>query len=329
MNVHEILFALMIGMSTGLASLFLGSGGGLIIVPLLPLIANISARGAIGTSLLSVCLISSFNAWNFHKKSLISWKTVGALGIFAATGSFLAGRLTAFVSDFALQSVFAGLLLGLAFRTLRHLWKLRHPHDGRKVDGAGEEELESLDGMGPSEDFIEEEKKPNKETDVSSKKNRAKNPELKTKWAALIGLCMGFVSGFTGIGGGVVLVPFLSVFGWVKQKNIVPTSVATITITSAFGVLAFILKNGSSGSQEISTALQAASHPLQLGVVRLDLALAIVLAGMTTAHFAKNHREKLSPQKRDLLIAILLLSLSTRLLFVLIKTHFFMPVFGS
>ncbi len=57
-------------------------------------------------------------------------------------------------------------------------------------------------------------------------------------WGALpIGLGLGFLSGLTGVGGGIFLSPVLLLLGWAGAKRTAAVSVAFILVNSAAGLL--------------------------------------------------------------------------------------------
>jgi uncharacterized membrane protein YfcA len=57
-------------------------------------------------------------------------------------------------------------------------------------------------------------------------------------WAGLgIGAALGFLSGITGIGGGVFLSPILLLGGWAGQKTTAATSAPFILLNSISGLL--------------------------------------------------------------------------------------------
>lgn len=282
MELVPLFLSFVIGLGVGLASTFLGLGGGVLIVPLLPLVASVSARGAIATSLLTVFLVSIQNVWNFGRKGLINWRTGILIGVFSSLCSYGAGRLTAYFSEAILYLIFAAVLLFLAWRTIHH--SKRTPARV-KSNNAG-----ATDAFNDSH---------------ANTKNAPLFP------AALVGGMTGLISGFTGIGGGVFIVPLLSIYGWVRQNQIVPTSVLTIAMTSGAGVLAFI------GSQEI--AAEGVSRSLLSyfsSEVHYDLAAALFLGGLVTSSLGQRFHGRLNPQKRDWLIGLLLLALAFRILYL-------------
>ena len=70
-TVEFLLFCL--GVCIGLSSAFLGVGGGLIIVPLLPLFLPLSAAETMATSLFVVMITVFVNSISFIRKSLVDW----------------------------------------------------------------------------------------------------------------------------------------------------------------------------------------------------------------------------------------------------------------
>jgi uncharacterized protein len=262
--VTELLLAWTLGLGVGLSSTFLGLGGGIIIVPLLPLFADMPVRAVIGTSLITVFLVSFQNSLGFQKQLRIDWKVAIWIGSFSSVAAFLAGKLTGVASDLVLHSVFGCVLLILAGLTFMR---------------AGGHPLEvSPDG-------------------------RPRTTSART--AAGVGFGSGLVSGFTGIGGGVFVVPLLSMLGGIVQKNVVPTSVAAITMTSAAGAMAFLTEGLLSRSSVFQSEL------------RIDLAIALFLGAMVSSRIGMKHQNKLSPRNRDWLIGGLLLALALRTLTVI------------
>lgn len=60
-------------------------------------------------------------------------------------------------------------------------------------------------------------------------------------WGALpIGLGLGFLSGLTGVGGGIFLSPVLLLLGWAGAKRTAAVSVAFILVNSAAGLLGHV-----------------------------------------------------------------------------------------
>ena len=62
-------------------------------------------------------------------------------------------------------------------------------------------------------------------------------------WAAFCGASIGWISGLTGIGGGVILSPLLLMVGWANQKQAAALSAAFILVNSISGFAGWLGQN--------------------------------------------------------------------------------------
>jgi uncharacterized membrane protein YfcA len=188
-----------LGLLAGLASGFLGIGGGLIIVPGLVLLFSYPIKRAVGVSLTTAVLVALVavlvelvvKGTNIH----VTMALVIAAG--SLLGSAIAARLLPRLGDRTLRMLFAGCLLVASSRMLMC---------ARAGDGAA---LTSLSAASPLAHLL----------------------------MLPIGVIAGVTSTLFGIGGGIVIVPCLSLFFHdVPFHAARATSLATILPTSAFGV---------------------------------------------------------------------------------------------
>ncbi len=63
-------------------------------------------------------------------------------------------------------------------------------------------------------------------------------------WGPVIGVLLGLVSGFVGIGGGIFLAPIMHAFGWGKPKQIAATASLFILANSVAGLGGQLQKHG-------------------------------------------------------------------------------------
>ncbi len=106
--VDFLLFCL--GICIGLSSSFLGVGGGLIIVPLLPLFVPIGAVETMATSLFVVMITVSVNSVSFIRKKLIDWPCF----LYIAIGSVSFSVLLSYIGVQGADIIFrVGLVLAL------------------------------------------------------------------------------------------------------------------------------------------------------------------------------------------------------------------------
>lgn len=265
MALSEFFFSAGIGLGVGLVSTILGLGGGIVVVPLLPLVAHVSARETIGTSLLTIFFVSMINVWRFHQRRQVVWLAALLIGVFAAAGSYVSAILTGFVSVFVLHATMACVLGLIAFFSLA-------PNGF-----GGGFQLPSRTGL------------------------------QRNLTSALIGWGSGLISGFTGVGGGVLITPLLGKLKGVAATRIVPTANAAMLLTSAAGAFGFFRSGLARGEGGV------------FGLVRVDLALALFLGAQITAPFGRRLQADFSPRLRNALIGVLLVGFAGRTLLLAIR----------
>lgn len=111
-----IALSLLIGVLLGL----LGGGGSILTVPVLVYLAGLSAKNAIITSLIVVCLTSLIAVVNHARHDKVCWSTGLAFGLTGMIGAFLGGRLAAYVPDSLLLVLFAVIMLAASLSMLRN-----------------------------------------------------------------------------------------------------------------------------------------------------------------------------------------------------------------
>ena len=125
------------------------------------------------------------------------------------------------------------------------------------------------------------------------KLNTVKKPVL-----IILGAALGFLSGLTGVGGGIFLSPILLYFGWAKTKVVSGVSAAFILVNSISGLLGMLSKSLTLPAGLAYWAIAAViggligaeygSRKLTNPTIRKLLALVLVLAGskMISVSFA-------------------------------------------
>jgi uncharacterized protein len=80
---------------------------------------------------------------------------------------------------------------------------------------------------------------------IFRKKETADDVNAKNQWWLYpVGALIGFVSGLTGIGGGVYLSPLLHLTGWGSSKKIAAASSVFILVNSLAGIITHVLVHG-------------------------------------------------------------------------------------
>jgi uncharacterized membrane protein YfcA len=104
----------LIGLLAGLFSALLGVGGGVVVVPLLILVARYEERPAMATSLAAVGLIASVGAVTYALHGELKPGAAAVVGLPAAAGAILGTWLQQRLATRTLTLAFAALLTGLA-----------------------------------------------------------------------------------------------------------------------------------------------------------------------------------------------------------------------
>ena len=123
---YILLFGL--GILSGLSVTYLGMGGSVYIVPLLPFLADLSPYETIQLSFLFLCVMAFINSIIFISRKMVVWslfKTVASVG---AGVAFLASLLISQIPPFHVRFtlwVFLGVILTFPFIIRRSSWILK------------------------------------------------------------------------------------------------------------------------------------------------------------------------------------------------------------
>lgn len=102
---------LLLGLGVGLLTGLIGAGGGFIIVPALALVAGLSMREAVATSLLIIAMNSAAGLLGQLDHVHVAWGVAGLLSAASIAGSFAGVRLAARISGQHLRRAFGALVL--------------------------------------------------------------------------------------------------------------------------------------------------------------------------------------------------------------------------
>jgi uncharacterized membrane protein YfcA len=105
---------LVIGLVAGLFSALLGVGGGIVVVPLLILLAHYAERPAMATSLAAVGLIALVGATTYAFHGEVKPGAAAVVGLPAALGAVFGTGLQQRLQGRTLSLGFAALLAGIA-----------------------------------------------------------------------------------------------------------------------------------------------------------------------------------------------------------------------
>ena len=122
---------LFIGVIAGLASGFVGIGGGLIIVPALIFFTGLDQHTAQGTSLaMMLPPIGVLAAMNYHSEQSIEWSYAACLAVTFILGAWLGSKWSLKLSPTIVRLIFAGFMIYSSTVMIIKSVKELMPNDG-------------------------------------------------------------------------------------------------------------------------------------------------------------------------------------------------------
>lgn len=191
---------LLIGLFSGAYGIVVGAGGGFILVPALLLIMHMSPTVAAGTGLVVVMINTISGVYGFIKQKRIAYELTLYIVLGAFPGSFIGIKLANILGPEVFYGAFAIMLILLG---LFLFWK----NTGNKS-----------------------------ETSAGAKTQKPLSLQRKVS-LILVGIVMGVVSTFFGIGGGWLMVPILIYLYRVAPHRATATSVFALSLYSIIGVM--------------------------------------------------------------------------------------------
>ena len=103
-----------IGVASGFLSALFGVGGGIVVVPLLVLLAGFDARVATATSLAAILLTALSGVTSFSLLDHVDWDAAVLVGLPAVAGSLAGVRIQHRISSRTLTLLFSVFLIAVA-----------------------------------------------------------------------------------------------------------------------------------------------------------------------------------------------------------------------
>lgn len=234
-----------IGLIAGSASGLLGVGGGFLVVPLLTLWARLDPRRASGTSLAAILPIAALGAAGYYLGAAtpqVNLPVAGLLVIGSVLGAYLGARFIAHVPRHALLVLLALILVAVA---LDELVRALVPRSAGLSPSGAAMPIDLFHGG----------------------------------LVVFAGLVIGVLSGLTGVGGGVFLVPVMVLGFGLTQHVAQGTSLVAILPTAAVGAVTHLRH----GNVDLRAALWIGAAGLPAVLAGTAAALALpqrVLAGL-------------------------------------------------
>lgn len=113
--------ALFLGVGVGLVSSFLGLGGGVLMVPLLPEFFELTQKQVIATSLMTIFLVVLTNTIGFAFKKTINWKVSFLVGPLAAVAAFIAGMKAQAINEKSLKIFLILIILYILLKLIAQI----------------------------------------------------------------------------------------------------------------------------------------------------------------------------------------------------------------
>lgn len=119
MTVTTLLYLLLIGLSAGVLSGFVGVGGGIIMVPMFVIFLGLSQHNAQGMSLAVMLPPVTFLAvYNYHQAGDIDWKMALIVSAIFIIGGFVGSKLALKIDQLILKKIFGVVMLVVAIKLM-------------------------------------------------------------------------------------------------------------------------------------------------------------------------------------------------------------------
>lgn len=223
---------LFIGLIAGGYGTIVGAGGGFIFVPALLLLLKMDPAIAAGSGLVIVLINSLSGVIGYAKQQQINYRIGIHIGIGALPGSIFGVWLLQVYASSYFYIVFATvlLLLGIFLFTKNTSFG----KSNRQVQtNSTEQEAQQQTGATGSDSFSR----------PPLANRQSESNQINGKWLLPLGLLMGILSSYLGIGGGWLLVPILIYLFKIPTHMATATSIFSLCMYSSYGVVSQIFYN--------------------------------------------------------------------------------------
>ncbi|MCI0449647.1 MAG: sulfite exporter TauE/SafE family protein [Chlorobi bacterium] len=273
MSLEVILILFGVGIAAGILSGLFGVGGGIIIVPSLIAVYSFinfnspySVHIAIATSLFTIIFTSISSSFKHYRNGNVILSAALLIGFSSVVTVYLFSKAAIALPGETLKKIFSVLLILIAVKML--------------FDKKGKDE-------GNTSQISEKDLKFN-------------------KWlGAAIGVLSGTIAAFSGLGGGIFVVPLMHYLMKFSFKKAIGTSSAAILLTSIAGVLSYFF-NMPSGAVDL---------PYAFGMVDTRSALPIIAASIPFAQIGVYINKRTHHYLLTKLFAVFILIVSARMIF--------------
>ncbi len=119
MSIQTLLILVLIGVSSGILSGFVGVGGGIIIVPSLVFLLGMTQHQAQGTSLFILLLpVGVLAVWNYMKAGHINWTYGIIVALTFVVGGYIGSRLSLKMSPHSVKFIFGIIMILISLKLI-------------------------------------------------------------------------------------------------------------------------------------------------------------------------------------------------------------------
>ena len=243
------LLLVLLGLAVGTFGTLVGVGGGFLLAPILLLVyPDESPQTITAISLAVVCVNAVAGSFAYGRQRRIDYRSGLVFGLAGVPGAILGVFIVGLVPRQPFDAVFAALLLGVG------IWLLRPNAESPRLQAQGTGSLRELvDSRGTHYHY-----------------------RVKLVEGAVLGIGIGFISSFLGIGGGIFQVPLMIGYLGFPAAIATATSQFVLAILSAVGTTTHVLSGGFAGGHGLRRTASLSVGVLvgaQLGA-RLSLMIA-------------------------------------------------------
>jgi len=216
------LLSLVLGCAIGLSLGALGGGGSILTVPALVYALNVDAKVATGASLLIVGSSALFGTFAHHRFRRVEWRVGLTIGAISIVGSVAGTHLNRLIDPNLLLLIFAAIMFAVAVTMV--IRDRRAPADSVTTNDSNvaDDDSERFSSAVNSSPALM----------IKTRARRHYRPGL----VVAVGVGVGFLTGFLGVGGGFIVVPSLILALGFELPEAVGTSLLIIFLSSAFAI---------------------------------------------------------------------------------------------
>jgi len=117
--MSELVLAAFLGFAAGGLSGMFGVGGGILFVPTLVLVLDLSQLEGQASSLAAMIPVVAIGAWRQHQYGNVRWRAAAVVGLLSIGGVAVGTAVATSLSDDVLRKLFALLLVLVAIQLVR------------------------------------------------------------------------------------------------------------------------------------------------------------------------------------------------------------------